>query len=171
MQLRRQGLRWLCDDRVLGDCDCDCDWLFLPSNMRNTFNAGVPADTPCRSYWLPYWQITFAVWKHLHAHVCAVSSLTFLDTSSHSKRFQLIKFFLSSHNVFGSVKQLSIRYSSQSFWRLSSSIVSATESSFSLSQLLRSRLFVYLDVRRSSSDLRCIPQHCLASVVFLLYVS
>ena len=36
---------------------------------------------------------------------------------------------------------------------------------------LTSRLFVHLDVHRSSSDLRCSRQCCLASIVFLLHVS
>ena len=33
----------------------------------------------------PAHKITFVVWNDLHAHVCAVSSLTFLDTSNHPK--------------------------------------------------------------------------------------
>ena len=42
----------------------------------------------------PAHEITFVVCTELHAHVCAVSSFTFLDTSNRPKRFQLIKFFL-----------------------------------------------------------------------------
>ena len=34
----------------------------------------------------PAHQITFVVSNDLHAYVCAVSSLTFLDTSNHSQK-------------------------------------------------------------------------------------
>ena len=61
----------------------------------------------CHTDKSPAHEITFVVCNDVHAHVCAVSSLTFLDTSNHTKRFQLIKFFLWSRNVLDSVKQLS----------------------------------------------------------------
>ena len=113
-------------------------------------------------------KITFVVCDDLHAHVCAVSSLTFLGTSNHPKRFQLIKLFLSTRNVLGSVKQLSGKVVIQETVLID---FCPQQNPGSLSQSLTSRLFVHLDVHRSSSDLRCSRQHCLASIVFLLHVS
>ena len=51
----------------------------------------------------PAHQITLVVCSDPHAHVYVVGSLT----SNHPKRCQLSKFFLSTSNVLGSVKQLS----------------------------------------------------------------
>ena len=54
----------------------------------------------------PAHKVSFLRCNHLHAHVCSVSSLTFLHTLNHTKSCHLVKFFLSSCDVHVSVEQL-----------------------------------------------------------------